>query len=411
MKLFIRVLLPVLVLVGAGHLAWVAVANRVEPERRAAPLAIAEVEFITLARSDFKVLVHSRGTVRPRTQSTLVPQVSGRIVEVSPDLRAGGFFEAGNVLLRIDARDYEAEVTVAEATLSQAHATFAEEQARADQAQRDWRRLGESGTPDDLVLRKPQLAGARAARASAQARLQRARLDLERTTIRAPYAGRVLEHDVDVGQVVAPGTTLATIYAVDYVEVRLPLANRQLEFVQVPEIFRREDVPDAASGPALRLSARVGNTTHTWHGRVVRAEGAIDTSSRQLFVVGQVDDPYGKGPEGRPPLKVGQFVEAEIEGRELREVFVIPRAALRAGSRVLLIDAQDHIRARPVQVVHSDDEHAVIAHGLAAGERLVINALGDGMEGVKVRARAPGTERAPPAQGEGTPRRAARPAS
>jgi RND family efflux transporter MFP subunit len=411
MKLFVRVLLPILVLVGAAHLAWVAVANRVEPERREAPPAITEVEYITLARSDFKVLVHSRGTVRPRTQSTLVPQVSGRIVEVSPDLRAGGFFEAGDVLLRIDARDYEAEVTVAEATLSQARATLAEEQARADQAQRDWRRLGEPGTPDELVLRKPQLAGARAALASAQARLQRARLDLERTTIRAPYAGRVLEHDADVGQVVAPGTTLATIYAVDYVEVRLPLANRQLEFVQVPEIFRREDVPDTASGPALRLSARIGNTTHTWHGRVVRAEGAIDTSSRQLFVVGQVDDPYGKGPEGRPPLKVGQFVEAEIEGRELRDVFVIPRAALRAGSRVLLIDGQDHIRARLVEVVHSDDDHAVIAHGLAEGERLVINALGDGMEGVKVRARAPGTERAPPAQGEGTPRRAARPAS
>jgi RND family efflux transporter MFP subunit len=405
MNVIIRVLLPILVLAGASHLAWVALANRVEPERRDAPVAVTEVEFVTLARSDYQVVVQSRGTVRPRTQSTLVPEVSGRIVQVSPNLRAGGFFELGDVLLRIDDRDYAAEVTVAEAALSQARATLAEEQARADQARRDWQRLGESGTPDDLVLRKPQLAGARAAQASAQARLERTRLDLERTTIRAPYAGRVLEHDVDVGQVVSPGTTLATIYAVDYVEVRLPLTNRQLEFVDVPEIFRREGLPDSATGPPLQLSAQVANRTHTWHGRVVRAEGAIDTSSRQLFVVGQVDDPYGKGPDERPPLKVGQFVEARIDGRVLREVFVIPRAALRAGSRVLLVDADEQIRARPVDVIHSDDAHAVIATGLRDGERLVVNALGAGMEGVKVRARELGKARKRRAQGDGTPRR------
>lgn len=399
MKLLLRVMLPLAVLALAGGIAWVLASDPVQPERREFSVPIGEVEFVPLARGEYQVFVDSRGTVRPRTQGTLIPEVSGRIVEISTNLRAGGFFEAGDVLLRIDARDYAADVTVAEATLSQARASLAEEQARADQARRDWQRLGEPGTPDDLVLRKPQLAGARAAVDSAQARLERARLELERTVISAPYAGRVLEQSVDVGQVVAPGNALASIYAVDYVEVRLPLANHLLEFVDVPEIFRRDESPASVQGPALSLSAQVGNRTHTWSGRVVRAEGAIDTSSRQLFVVGQVDDPYGKGPEGRPPLKVGQFVEARIEGRMLREVFVIPRAALRAGAQVLLVDDQDHLRARDVEVMFTDDEHAVISAGLADGERLVVNALGTDMVGMKVRARELGKARAPRAQG------------
>jgi multidrug efflux system membrane fusion protein len=385
MRLLTRILLPVLVLVGAGSITFVTVANKVEPERRAPRVTPKRVDFVSLAPSDFVVWVKSRGTVRPRTESTLLPEVSGSITESSTKIRAGEFFERDDVLLRIDPRNYQLEVTVAEASLAQARAALAEEQARSAQAQREWKRLGGQGVVDDLVLRKPQLAGAQAQVRSAQASLARARLNLERTVIRAPYAGRVLQQNVDVGQYVSPGTTLARVYAVDYAEVRLPLANRQLEFVDIPEIYRNESPGERAPGAALELTARIGSRVHTWRGQVVRAEGAIDTQSRQIFVIGQIEDPYGKTSEGRPPLKVGQFVEARIRGRTLRGVYVIPRSALRAGARVNTLDAMDRVRSRTVEIVYSDEQHAVVSKGLSPQERLVTTALGAGMEGQRVR--------------------------
>ena len=400
MRKLLKILLPLLVIAGASAVAVVTVANREPPQRRPPRVAVTEVEVLTVERVDFTVKVKSRGTVRPRTESTLIPEVSGRVVQLSSNIREGEFIEQGDVLLQIDPRDYEAEVTVAASNLAQARTTLAEEQARADQARRDWTRLGEQGEPGDLVLRKPQLGGARAAVDSARARLVQANLRLERTTIVAPYAGRVLERNVDIGQYVSPGTVLARVYAVDYVEIRLPLTNRQLEFVSVPEVYRGDAVGIRTPGPPVRFTARIGSKTHAWDGRVIRAEGAIDTESRQLFVIGQVDDPYGKGPPGRPPLKVGQFVEAEIEGQQLSDVVVIPRAALRAGGAVLVVDDQNRLQGRTVEVVWSDERNAVVATGLDAGDQLVLTPLGSGMQGVEVKVR--NISAAGPAGGEET---------
>jgi RND family efflux transporter MFP subunit len=385
MRNVFRILLPVLVLLVGGGIAFHTVANRPEPERRSRPVNLPEVDVRSLAPSSYQVVARTRGTVRPRTESTLIPEVNGRVVEVSPSLRSGEFFEAGEVLLSIDPRDYRSDVAIAEADLVQARAGLTEEQVRAEQAAREWKRLGESGEPDPLVLRKPQLASARAAVRIAQARLGRARLQLERTAIVAPYAGRVLEQNVDLGQYVSGGTVLARIYAVDYVEVRLPLTNRQLEFVDVPEIYRRDEAGKRQPGPRVRFEARVGQREHVWEGRVVRAEGSVDARSRQLFVVAQVADPYARGPRDRPPLKVGQFVEATVEGRTLEGVFVIPRGALRPGDQVLLIDEQRRIASRDVGVLWADEDSAVIGEGLATGDRLVLTPLGAGMEGVEVR--------------------------
>jgi RND family efflux transporter MFP subunit len=386
MRKLLKVLLPIAVIAAASAAAVVTVANRQQPERRAPKLATTQVTVTPVERTDYTVEVKSRGTVRPRTESTLIPEVSGRIVKLSSNIREGEFFEADDLLLQIDPRDYEAEVAVAEADVAQARSALAEAQARADQARRDWQRLGEQGEPDDLVLRKPQLAGARAAVASAEARVVQAKLNLERTRILAPYAGRVLERNVDIGQYVTPGTVLARIYAVDFVEIRLPLTNRQLEFVTVPEVYRDETLGVRAPGVPVRLSAKIGSKTYTWQGRIVRAEGSIDTQSRQVFVIAQVDDPYGKDPSGRPPLKVGQFVEADIQGTQLNDVIVIPRTALRVGGEVLIVDGQSKLESRRVDVIWSDEQNAVVTSGLEAGDLLVLTPLGAGMDGVEVKA-------------------------
>jgi len=385
---WVLILLPPLVIAVSVWGANYILTHKPEPSRVDAQGQKAQrIDAMRLKVQPFQIELSSYGVVKPRTESQLVAQAAGQVVKISERFREGAFFEAGDLLLQIDDRDYRAAVEVAEALLTQSQAKLKEEQARAEQALRDWKRLGQ-GSASELVLREPQLAAAQAAIASAKAQLSTARLNLERTRITAPYAGRVLEKRVDQGQVVNGGTSLASIYAVDYVEVRLPLNNRQLEFVDLPEQYRGGQYTSAHS-PAVTLSAQVGRSRYHWQGKIVRVEGAIDSRSRQLFVVAQVTDPYSLGPQGNPPLKVGQFVEAQIKGRLLNDVFVLPRTAINQDQRVLLVDNKVLV-ARVVEPLWSDDQHVIVASGLAEGEVLNLTPLGASANGLRVDARIEG---------------------
>ncbi len=249
-------------------------------------------------------------------------------------------------------------------------------------------------------MRKPQLAAARATVASAEAQLARAQLDLERTRISAPYEGRVLEQNVDIGQYVSPGTVLGKVYAVDYVEIRLPLSAEQLKYVHIPEEFR-DEAKDHPPGPAVTLTTRVGNDAYQWQGTIVRAAAAVDTKSRQLFVVAQVDDPYAKSAVTRAPLRVGQFVEAEIAGALLHDVIVIPRAALRSGDSVFIVDDLGQIHRRDLTLVWRDQNSAVVKTGVTAGEALVLTPLTGTGDGMRVAATIDGVAPAPSGKSRG----------
>ncbi len=383
---WLRRLLPPLVLALCVGLGVVLIKTGPQAERRQPPPVVPTVDVIVAVPSDYTVRIHTRGTVAPRTESTLIPEVSGRVVRVAPQLRDGGFFEAGDVLLETDPRNYENAVVIARAELASARVNLNEERARAEQALRDWKKLDLAGEPTDLVLRKPQLASAQAAVAAAEARLRQAEIDRERTRIRAPYAGRVLKKSVDVGQYVSPGTVLATVYAVDYVEIRLPLSNTQLEYVDLPEAYRGDTHTDASEAIPVTVRAVIGSEEHRWGGRVVRTEGAIDAQSRQLFVVAQVNDPYARRDQ-RHPLKVGQFVEAEIEGARLSDVFILPRAVLRGDNEVVVVDDAGRVDRRPVVVAWSDGDNVVIRDGLAAGERVSLTAIPFAVTGSPVKVR------------------------
>lgn len=393
MKRLLRMLLPAAVLGASAAIGYLLISTGPEAKRRPPQTLAPVVEVVAVQPRDYAVVVHTRGTVAPRTQSTLIPEVAGRIVAVAPEFRAGGFFEAGQELVRIDPRDHEHDVTVARAELARARLALREEEAQGEQARRDWKKLNMAGEPGDLVLRRPQMENARAAVAAAQARLHQAEANLERTRIRAPYAGRVLDKQVDVGQYVAPGTVLATLYAVDYVEVRLPLTDRQAAFVDLPEAYRGE--PAAGPGPAVTLSAAIGDQTHRWQGRIVRTEGAIDTRSRQLFMVAQVDDPYARRAEGQPPLKVGQFVEAAVAGRTLSQVYVLPRRAVRGEDEVLVVTPEDRLQRRRIEVVWRDTDSVVAATGLAPGERVSLTALPFAADGAPVQVHGQTTGKKP----------------
>ena len=386
-----RFISPIIVLAISIAVASILIATAPDAERRVPPPVVPTVKAVPLRAQEYPVTIMTRGTVSPRTQSTLIPEVAGRITSISPNFRSGGFFEVGDVLLTIDPRDYKNTVTVMRAELAQAQLALHEEQARVEQARINWERLGDGEKPGDLVLRKPQLVSKQAAAAAAQARLDQAEIDLERTRIKAPYVGRILEKLVDVGQYVSSGTVLASIYAIDYVEIRLPLTDQQIAFIDLPETYRSEPIADVSfailketTTPAVTVSARIGQHTHHWTGKIVRTEGSIDTRSRQLFVVGQIDDPYAHH-EQRPPLKVGQFVKAEIQGIILQDVFVIPPAAIQVGDEVWLVDKDQRLERRKVQVIWRNAEQLVVEKGLHSGERLVITPLPYGVPGTRVR--------------------------
>lgn len=380
MRKWIRIGLPVLVL--AASLATGAILIKTAPkaERRPPEPSLPVVQVIEASPQSYPVVLETQGTVSPRTQSSVVAEVSGRVVEVADELRSGGFFEPGEILLWIDSRDYDNAVTIAGSELAQSRLALQEEMARAEQAKQDWERLELEGEPDQLALRGPQLASASAQVAAAEARLTQAETNLQRTRIEAPYAGRVLEKNVDIGQYVNAGTVLATIYAVDYVEIRLPLSNHQLRHVDLPESYRgAETAPEPVP---VAINAEVGGRSHTWRGRIVRAEGDIDTDTRQWFVVAQVDDPYARR-DGRPPLKVGQFVTAGIEGRRLEDVYLLPRAALKPGNEVVTVTPERTIHRRAVEVVW-ETRGEVIVRGLDPGDEVVVSSSTFAVEGTRV---------------------------
>jgi membrane fusion protein, multidrug efflux system len=357
---FLRFLLPVVILGLCALAGWWLLISKPEIKIMETSPVLVRVEGTVLKKSTYPVLVRSQGAVQPRTQSTLMPEVSAKIIEVSPSFRSGAFFEKDEVLLKLDPVDYETAVIVSKAMVAQAEAILIEEKAKAEQALDSWKALGRTGTPGPLVVRQPQLAKAEADVASAQAQVLKAQRDLERTIIRAPYAGQVLEQSVDVGQLVTQGTQLGRIFAVDYVEIRLPLPEREMRFLNLPEAYRDAQIPESA-GADILFSALANGKRVAWQGRLVRVEGAMDATTRQVIAVAQVNDPYAKREDGVPPLKIGQFVEAEITGETLKDVYIIPRSAVRAGNEIILISKENRLRRLNVDPLVSGEKEIVIS--------------------------------------------------
>jgi RND family efflux transporter MFP subunit len=382
MNLRNKKLIPVAIL---GGLIFIAVVIRMNPpeapQRRTfdGPQMIVETQAVTTR--DYTVMLESYGTVQPRTRSILIAQVGGQIVSVNPNVRNGGFFEEGDILATIDSRDYEADVRIAAASLMDARQTLAEAEARTEQAHEDWARLGNSGEPSDLVMRLPQLEAAKARVISAESSLQKSELRLERTNIVAPFAGRILRKLVDIGQVVGTNTQLAEIYATDNVEIRLPLRNRDLPYIDLPEAYRYETRRDSVGGQ-VEIISQLGDAA-IWEAELVRTESAIDESARQLHVIAMIDDPFGEQIDDRVPLKIGQYVTARLQGKTLGNAIVIPNSTVYQGTYVYVVE-DGILRRRNIEIEWQNDNEALVSSGLVPGDVLVTTALGQVTSGIRV---------------------------
>jgi RND family efflux transporter MFP subunit len=380
-KRYPKVLLPVAVvtlgLLLAGGLVTIRPGVATRRPSKLAPL----VQVVRAEPESVHLSIHTQGSVAPRTESDLIAEVSGRITWVSPSLAAGGFLEEGEPLLRVDARDYEVAAARAEAALTRAESQL----ALARRALERSRNLTKRGVASSAELDDAENS-ARVAEANhleAEAALTQARNDLERTCINAPFEGRVRVKHVDVGQFVNRGAPVARIYAVDYAEVRLPIPDDSAAFVELPIDYRDE----GADGhqPEVVLKAEFGGQEHRWNGRIVRTEGELDPRTRMIHAVARIEDPYGRGdqPE-RPPLAVGLFVEAEIQGRRVDGVYSLPRSALRNGDRVVVVDGEARAHLRRVELLRRLPDRVLIRSGLEPGEQVVISPLALTVEGMLV---------------------------
>ena len=386
-----KAIIPVAIILVSGLATRALVRSRPQVEtREVAPLAPL-VRVIEVTRQDLAYDVTAQGTVLPRTETTLIAQVAGVVIRVSSSFETGGFFARGETLIELDPRDYQVAVRRARAQVAQAQLLVVQQEAEAEVAIEEWQDLGD-GEPSALVMRQPQVAQARAALEAARAELEKAELDLERTRVRAPFDGRIRVKRVDLGQFLSPGTPLATVHATDYAEVRLPVPDDQLAYLDLPFAYR---TAARTEGPEVTLRARFGRALHRWQGRIVRTEGELDSRSRMLNLVARIEDPYEPSTEDpdRPPLAVGLFVEAEIRGRPADNIVVLPRSALRPagdGYQVLVVDGDSRLRFRDVEVLRLDGERAMIGDGLDEGAAVCVSTLDIATDGMKVRSSAAG---------------------
>ena len=374
MKRLISIVLPVAVIIVALGASKVIKANKPEPVSRTPPPNTLLVEVVRLQRTDYPVIIRSQGTVQPTITNKLVPEVAGTVSSLGDSFVIGGRFNEGDTLVEIDRRDYDIALTQAKANLAQSDAQLEEQSALAESARAEWKALGRRGKPSSLTLREPQLAAARANRDAAQAQVQRAELDLQRTRLLAPYDGIVSARSVDPGQFVSRGSPIGQIHGIDSVDVRLPLSNRQLTYL------------NTKGGAQVELTATIGNAARQWLGELTRVEG-VDAATQQLNIIVSVSEPYDVNTASFEnfPLRVGQYVSARIEGQVLKDVFVIPRAALREEREVLIMSDENTITRRAVTVAWSDDDYAAITAGLSDNDALVITPLSTVTDGTPVK--------------------------
>ena len=377
-KKAIKFSVPLLIIVGAVMAAGAITSMKPEPKKKEEKVKVPLVEVMKVDRGDLRIQLDSYGVVKPKNQTSLVAEVSGRILKLSDAFVSGGFVNQGDLLVQIDPSDYQANLIEAEASLARARAALEQEIARGKVAEAEWRGAT-SKLPPELGLRKPQLAQEKANVRSAEAALARAKRNLERTEIRAPYDALINKRQVDLGQYVSLGAPVGLVSSTSTAEIRLPVSSSDLAFIQ-----------DISQSPAdATLTARDGALQQQWPARIVRSEGVVDEASRMVYLVAEVINPY----QLQPQLKFGTFVSADIAGEQQSQVTVLPSHLYKNG-QVAVINADRQLELRDVTLLRRDETRVYISDGLRHGELLSLTKLENQVNGMQVRlpGEAPATD-------------------
>lgn len=394
MPAFVRaVVLPVAVLAAGVGALIVLVATKPTAKKKQIAERGVLVEVTEVHPEAQRIEVTARGTVIPKRQVILSSEVGGRVVWMNDSLTPGGRFTAGEPVLRVDARDYRLAVEQQHAAVNRAMTELAIEKSRKEVAEKEWQRFGKEGGVADssLARREPQLKTAEVAVKSARSGLQKAKLAVSRTVVKAPFNGLIRQREVEMGQVVAPGTAVATLVGTDAYEVEVSVPVGNLDWFTIPGV-------NGDQGSAVDVRQRVGDHVQTWQGRVVRLLGEVDPAGRMARVLVRIADPLNleSKPEGREagaggsrlPLLLGSYVEVAIAARQVDGVFAVPRKALHEDHEVYVMNEDGKLDVRDVEVLWRRPDDVLVKSGLKAGEHLVVSPIPAPVEGMSLRTEA-----------------------
>ncbi len=364
-----QILLILIVLAVATIGANWLLTNKPEIKKHTKKPNVPVVKISRVKSQSYTTVVHSSGVVEARTQTNIVAEVAGKITLIGKAFQEGNYLRKNNLLLRISETDYQSNINIAKAEIAQQQLALEEQRAQRDLAKQDWDLFGEKRkTPSALAMRTPHIASAKAALQAAKTRMEQAKTQLSRTKIRAPYDGRVLERSVDVGQYVTPGTILGKVFATDYIEIRLPLSLKEYDLLNIPEHYQNEDKPKSKNLPTVTFyTSKSDKKTHQWQGKIVRTSAVLDSNTRQLSVIARIDEPFSRRKKKSsslemsakaPLLKLGQFLQADIKGKQLSNVILIPISAVREQKEVLLFIKDENNEVASDQKSTQNDQHS-----------------------------------------------------
>ncbi len=391
---WVRVALPLGVVILSIAVFAVLKATKPKPPREERLLEGQLVETMTLSPDRHEISLSAKGTVLAAQQVVLQPELGGRVVWQSDELVPGGVFKEGNPILRIDARDYQIAVERSAAEVNRVRLELELEGRRADVAKKEWEAFGDDKAGEAgraLALREPQLENAKVALRAAQAALKKSKLDLKRTTLRAPFNAMVVTEGVDPGQLISPQTAVATLVGTDsfWVQASIPVAS--LGRIRV----RQDETP----GSSARISQRTGQGSIKRTGEVIRQLPDLDAGGAMARVLVAIEDPLGT--EGLP-LLLGSFVDLQIDVGSIERAFRIPRSAIHDGTRVYVMGEDDRLDIREVGIAWTDPDAVLVTSGISATDRIITSRITTPVPRMLLRTR-PSSDAAMQAEAQGAP--------
>ena len=368
---------PILIILIGSFFAFIISVSSPKPQKGIELPKPTPVFYEVISKKDIKLKILTNGEVRPLNEINLISQVSGQIVKAANEFVDGGIIKAGSPLVWIDDRDYKLAVISAESRVAQASKLLEREIAESELAKNDWEELG-LGEASPLTLRIPQLKEAEAAEKAALADLEKAKLNLERTVVKLPFQGIIRQKKTGVGQFVGTGSILATAFSTEEVLIALPLTDTELSYLGLPLAYEEEKV---FSGPKVYFYSLVSNKKSEWTGRIVRTSGSIDPLTRLVYVYAEVVNPYQQS----PPLAIGMFVDAVIEGKTIRDGFLVPNSAINNNSDIFIINASDSLEIRKIEVLGTENDYVIIKGEISEGERVVVSPLNNAKSGMALK--------------------------
>lgn len=380
MKKLLKIAAPVMVLAVSFYIVQALAAAKPKPEKKESAQRLISLYVDEVKSKEITPGVITQGEVKPKNEINLISRVSGHVISIADSFAEGGEVTPNTTLIKIDDTDYKLAVIKAEARVAAAEVGLERELANAKMKKDTWLQKKGDVKPTPFALNKPQVLQAEADLKAAKAELQEAKLNVTRTEITIPFNGRVLAKSVGLGQFITAGTEIGKVFAIDVVEVKLPLTDMQLTELDLPMGYMAE----AGEGPVVHFTSSLGRNQHQWQGRIVRTNASVDQQSRLIYATAEVQDPYGKGADFGVPFAVGMFVQAEIEGVDSKQAMVIPRDALRNADKVYVVDADNKLDIRSVEVISTSEKQVLLSAGVEVGDKVAISTVPNATQGMLV---------------------------